>query len=604
MLQRLLLGLSVAAALAVLVVLIGRTQSEPQSLPAHLARVAAIQDLASANRALEDELARARLSFDSEPPSLAESLAAFDVTREALAKTAAGAPAVSADVAMAFVDVQAKSAERSKLVSDHRAQMRKFVADYRALRTSGEAVLADLSLSSNPETRRKVMSLLEELTRQAVASTVSDPGAVNSLLASLDVGVAARDAASGAKLTTFTQAARAFVASRNRVRGTYATFTGIPMTRTLDGLHTTYYAQYAQQEARLARYRLVLAVYASALLVVFGFFGWRLRSSYAELRVLNTGLEQKVTERTTELRKALDDLRLQQAHLIQSEKMAALGQMVAGVAHEINTPLGYARGNVETIREVVPRMQATFDALQALLAAAPEMTAEARARLDEALRGWDPAEGLVEAEVLLGDADHGLAQIGELVMSLKNFSRVDRSFDERLNVNEGIDSALKICQSQLKNRVTIERDFGDLPEIPCAPSQLNQVFLNLITNAAQAIDGDGTIGIATRATAENVEIAIRDTGCGMDAETLAHIYEPFFTTKDVGKGTGLGLSIVFRIIEDHHGRIAVESTPGKGTTFTITLPKQAPGRKASKTAAATEPAPALDDDGLLAGAVS
>lgn len=210
--------------------------------------------------------------------------------------------------------------------------------------------------------------------------------------------------------------------------------------------------------------------------------------------------------------------------------------------------------------------------------------------------------GLVEAEVLLGDAEHGFEQISELVMSLKNFSRLDRSFDERLDVNEGLESSLKICQNQLKHRITVRRDFVALPEIPCAPSQLNQVFLNLITNAAQAIDGEGTLDVATRDRGKFVEIEIRDSGCGMDEQTLKHIYEPFFTTKEVGKGTGLGLSIVYRIIEDHHGRITAESTPGKGTSFRISLPKEPPARKAPKRSAESTPAPALDD-GLLAGAV-
>ena len=253
-------------------------------------------------------------------------------------------------------------------------------------------------------------------------------------------------------------------------------------------------------------------------------------------------------QRTDELNRTLQELRMQQAHLIQSEKLSSLGQMVAGVAHEINTPLGYALSNVETVKESL-------------------VIVEAAGGLSE-----DAQERMVEADVLLEDSMHGMNQIDELVKSLKNFSRMDRSATEVFDLNEGLETALKICQNQLKGRVEVERDLGEIPAIHCAPSQLNQVFLNLINNGAQAIDGHGLITLRTRHVGEQVQVQIQDSGCGMDAETQAHIFEPFFTTKAVGEGTGLGLSIVFRIIEDHGGSIEVDSTPGRGTCFTLLLP--------------------------------
>jgi len=146
------------------------------------------------------------------------------------------------------------------------------------------------------------------------------------------------------------------------------------------------------------------------------------------------------------------------------------------------------------------------------------------------------------------------------------------------DVNEGLDIAIKICGNQLKSRIQIVRDYGVLAKIPCAPSQLNQVFLNILSNAAQAIGDEGSIRIRTWDTETDVNISIRDSGCGMDVQTQAHIFEPFFTTKDVGQGTGLGLSIVFRIIEDHHGSIRVDSAPGEGAEFTIRLPKNPPAQ--------------------------
>lgn len=587
MLQRLLVALSACAALAVLVVLIGKTQAEPQSLPAHLARINAIESLSTADAQLDVEMARARLSLESEVSTVAGAIDNVQAARTALSKAAAGAPAVTSIVADAFQQVDTNGTARLKAASDSRVLMRQFSADYAKLRSAAEAALADTAAADEEQTRRSITGLVEEITRYSVQSAATNEPAIRAAIDAItakgnSVGLAA---ASRDRLIELAQAGTKAFADRKMVRAAGSDFSAASLAPVLDRLRTLYYDQYARQEATLSRYRLVLAVYAAALLVVFGVFGWRLQRSYRELdksheelRVLNTSLESTVSSRTAELRKALQDIRMQQAHLIQSEKMAALGQMVAGVAHEINTPLGYVRGNVETVRESIPRILTVFEACQACIASPSD---ETRANLGAALQAWDPAEGLMEAEVLLGDADHGLGQIDELVKSLKNFSRLDRSFDERFDVNEGIDASLKICQNQLKNRITVNRDYAQLPEIPCAPSQLNQVFLNLLTNAGQAIEGDGIIHIATRDKGPNVEIEIRDSGCGMDETTQAHIFEPFFTTKGVGKGTGLGLSIVYRIIEDHRGTIGVKSAPGKGATFTITLPKDAAPQKAA-----------------------
>ena len=194
----------------------------------------------------------------------------------------------------------------------------------------------------------------------------------------------------------------------------------------------------------------------------------------------------------------------------------------------------------------------------------------------------NPTELAGDLDLLLKDAGHGLTQIAELVGSLKDFSRVDRSRHDMFGVNHGIESALKIAHHDLKDRIEVVREYGELPEIECAPSQINQVFLNLITNAAQAIEGPGQIRIRTAREGDKVAVRIRDSGCGMPDEVKAKIFEPFFTTKAVGQGTGLGLSIVFRIIEDHGGRIEVDTAPGKGTEFTIRLPlKQKAGEATS-----------------------
>ena len=332
-------------------------------------------------------------------------------------------------------------------------------------------------------------------------------------------------------------------------------------------------------------YRTVLAGYTAFLLLALAYLGFRLRMSYraldranAGLREANRTLESQVLARTKDLSSALTHLKESQAQLIQSEKMASLGQMVAGVAHEINTPLGYARSNAEIVRTALADIRALCEsqgrALALMTAEGSDETAIAEAMAEaEARRETTPPEELMgDLDNLLADTDHGLVQIADLVSSLKDFSRVDRSRNDLFDLNAGVDSALKICNNQLKGRVEVVRNFAPLPEIECSPSQINQVFLNLITNAAQAIDNDGTITIETAVEKGGVVVRVADTGSGMSAETQKRIFEPFFTTKPVGKGTGLGLSIVFRIIEEHGGRIAVESEPGVGTVFSVHLP--------------------------------
>jgi signal transduction histidine kinase len=203
-------------------------------------------------------------------------------------------------------------------------------------------------------------------------------------------------------------------------------------------------------------------------------------------------------------------------------------------------------------------------------------------RVDEAARAMQELEAL-QAEVdpetlagelrqLLSDSRHGLGQISELVGDLKDFSRLDRSRSEFADLNAGLDSALKICRNMLKDRIRVVRRYGDLPAVECAPSQINQVFLNLISNAAQAIDGEGRITLQTQHERDRVVVRIRDTGCGMDAETRERIFDPLYTTKPVGEGTGLGLAICYRIVSEHGGRIIVASRPGKGTEFAVVLP--------------------------------
>jgi len=246
--------------------------------------------------------------------------------------------------------------------------------------------------------------------------------------------------------------------------------------------------------------------------------------------------------------------------LMQSAKLSALGQMVAGITHEINTPLAYVRAVFELIKERIVAEPAKF------VAGIPDED-------DEATREWRE-----ELQILLDDGLHGLDEMATLVRTMKNFSRLDKGSIESFSVEEGIESALLIARPQLKYVADVKREFDAVPAIMGSPSQLRQVLLNLIVNAADAMKGldrRGLLTVRTRVTSsDTVQIDICDNGSGIPEDIVGRIFDPFFTTKPVGEGTGMGLSICYRIIENHGGTITVNSKAGKGTVFTIILPRQ------------------------------
>lgn len=298
-------------------------------------------------------------------------------------------------------------------------------------------------------------------------------------------------------------------------------------------------------------------------------------------------MEARIAQRNQVLRKALVDLKESQTQLVQSEKMASLGQMVAGVAHELNTPLGYVKNNVQLLRELSAPLFVLAEAQAALADCLSDPACdEARLALalDTAASARDNAapELLVEdLTQLFSDTLYGLEQIGELVVGLKDFARLDRAMSEEVDLNECVRSALVIARNSIKDKAEAVLQLGELPRIPCAPSQINQVLLNLFTNAAQAIDGFGQIVVKTWADEAAVFLSVQDSGRGMPPPVLARIFDPFFTTKPVGQGTGLGLSISFKIIQDHGGLIRVASEPGRGTRFLIRLPRPQPAALAT-----------------------
>jgi signal transduction histidine kinase len=268
--------------------------------------------------------------------------------------------------------------------------------------------------------------------------------------------------------------------------------------------------------------------------------------AFDEIAQLNETLEARVEARTRELRET-------QEQLMQSEKMKSLGQLVAGVAHELNNPIGFVHANLQLLDEFIEKLES-----------AKQDQDEARAlRAREAI------------SKLLSRSREGTERVKQIVMDLRSFSRTDQAEISNADLHEEIDRTVALMEPRLKNRIALERDYGDIPQVRCYPGQLNQVFLNLLMNACDSLAEGGTIRIITRPSALGVRLAFRDDGPGIPPDVLSRIFDPFFTTKPVGVGTGLGLSLSHGIVERHGGRLSAESTPGQGATFIIDLPLDA-----------------------------
>jgi PAS domain S-box-containing protein len=267
--------------------------------------------------------------------------------------------------------------------------------------------------------------------------------------------------------------------------------------------------------------------------------------------------------------------------LLQSEKMASIGQLSAGVAHEINNPTGYVSSNLKTMSEYFDGLMGVLSRYHRLLAGVRNLAekTEAQGELSQLLAEIELLEREIDMDYILKDTPalireslEGTERIKEIVRSLKNFAHPGEDRLIYSDINGNIDSTLNIVWNELKYKATVTRDYGELPEVQCYPQQLKQVFMNMLVNAAQAIKTKGGITIRTRSAGGNAEISISDTGAGIPKENICRIFDPFFTTKEVGKGTGLGLNVAYNIVKKHHGTIDVTSKVGEGTTFTIRLP--------------------------------
>lgn len=298
----------------------------------------------------------------------------------------------------------------------------------------------------------------------------------------------------------------------------------------------------------------------------------------------NIVLEQKVHERTLELEETNEELNVTltylkdtQTQLVDAEKMASLGQLTAGIAHEINNPINFVSANLKPLKMDISEV---FDVITKYEAIKPDDALPQKLQeIDNFKKKIDLGYLRTEIETLLSGIEDGARRTAEIVSGLKNFSRLDESDMKIANINEGIESTLILVKGNIPKNIDVVTNLGDIPAIECLPGKLNQVFMNILTNAIYAMNARSTemthtLTISTYTSADHVCASFEDTGTGMTPEVKAKVFEPFFTTKDVGEGTGLGMSIVFKIIESHHAKIEIDSVPGQGTKITIILNKK------------------------------
>ncbi len=395
------------------------------------------------------------------------------------------------------------------------------------------------------------------------------------------------DARAPGMIDSFLDAANNVITGRGAAEAALNALSRTSVSNELWALSDTIAADNRETVGKAERARLLLSMCAILLVAGVAFVVFRLQQSYralnqsnAELEKLNSSLEERVSDRTQELSSAYNELKESQVQLVQAEKMSSLGELVAGISHEINTPLWYLTSNATVVQERLESL-AEFTTIGESMIAAARSGESVREKITQGLKDMQRmfADGLKddldEANDLVQDSIDGLGDLTELAQGLKDFSRLDRAQQGEFDVHEGLDKTLLIAKNKLKSKVSVHKHYGEVPKIHCSPSQINQIFLNLLTNAADAIDENGEILVRTWSEDGKVHISIADTGCGIEEDVLPKIWNPFFTTKEVGKGTGLGLSIVNRIVSSHGGELQVESEVGKGTNITVVLPIKA-----------------------------
>jgi len=395
------------------------------------------------------------------------------------------------------------------------------------------------------------------------------------------------------RIDIFAAHVRTVIREQRGVDALLAEIAAVDTAASIDEIGNRLGREQRRAEERNREYREYLLVFAAVLLAAMLYLAVQLTRSHAvinrvnrELQVANGSLEQRVQERTREVEDRTAELTranasLQgeiaereqlQGQLVQSEKLASIGQLAAGVAHEINNPVGYVSSNFSSLEGYLANL---FEVLAAYEAAEPAIgDGEIRGRL-ASLKSRVELDFLKDdIPSLMRESREGLTRVSKIVSDLKDFSHVDAQPEwHPTNLQQCIESTLNVVNNEVKYKADVAREYGILPEVECVASQISQVVMNLVVNAAHAIGPErGLITIRTGADLHNAWIEVADNGSGIPEASLARIFDPFYTTKPIGKGTGLGLSLSYGIVQKHNGNITVQTAVGRGTTFRVTLP--------------------------------
>jgi two-component system NtrC family sensor kinase len=302
-----------------------------------------------------------------------------------------------------------------------------------------------------------------------------------------------------------------------------------------------------------------------------------------ELDQLTRTLDSQVQERTgslqaalKELQKTHDDLKSVQTQLLQSEKFSAIGQLAAGIAHEINNPIGFININMQTLEQYAVHYSELLTILSGMEKACREKNDQ---KISEMMASWEKIRQKTNFDFirddivnLIKESQEGAEKIRKIIMDLRAFASPDKGIVDLVNLQGLIESILNVVWNEIKYKAELKREYGQVPPISCDPQKIGQVFVSLLINASQSIKGKGVITVRTYSDTDNAYVDICDTGCGIPPENITRIFDPFFTTKPVGQGLGLGLSVSYDIIKKHGGTITFKTQTGQGTTFTVKLP--------------------------------
>ncbi|MGO1077071.1 DAHL domain-containing protein [Inquilinus sp. CA228] len=547
---------SIAVLLTVLAALLAMLRT-PDTRPAEL--LASLAEMKQIDALWSADVLSLELGLNPNYDSVAAPVGKLAEHYRTIETLIAGDPAETQDLSSSLAAYRSAMDDKIRIVERIKAQYSIISNSSRLLPIAAADLFTELEGSADkPAPSPSIADLLTRIVIDVASYIVTPSEQLRQVID--DQMTALREAAGRTSPEAATKAdtllAHMAVILRQKQLGTklIVDLTAVPTAQAIDRLQRDAQALEADQNRYRSLLRDLMLVCSFLLALAIAWAAYLLRRHYRRLNQDNSALQQ-----------ANEDV---QSQLIQSSKLSAMGQMVAGITHEINTPLAYVKAVFCLIRDQMAEMQAGRTA-----------TLGAVAELRPAAAEGLPDDQLGELNMLIDEGLHGLDEITNLIITMKNFSRLDKGRLEYIDIEEALDGAALIARSEVKYIADTVKDYGKIPKIHASATQLKQVFLNLINNAAHAMADQpkrGKLTLRTRAESDDmIRIEIEDSGTGIPPEALPKIFDPFFTTKDVGKGTGMGLSICYRIIQTHGGTIFARSEVGVGTIFTIILPHRA-----------------------------